>query len=80
MGVCLNQQANRVVERVSDSILIVFDLHHFGYKVNSIVHVEAVENVVLGHVGCRVLFKAPIPWVAVSIILEGAQSAEGLLA
>ena len=71
---------NQVEGRVSDPVLIVVDLHHLGYGVNSIVHVEAVENVVLGHVGSRVLAKAQIPWVAASIILEGTQSAEGLLA
>ena len=71
---------NRVEERVRDPILIILDLHHLGYGVNSIVHVKAVENVVLGDMGSCVLVKAPILWVTVSIILEGTQSAEGLLA
>ena len=80
MRVCLDQKANRVEERVRDPILIVFYLHHLGFRVDSIVHVEAVENVVLGNMGSCVLVKAPILWVTVPIILEGTQSAEGLLA
>ena len=77
---CLDQQTNRVVEWVGDTILVVFDLHHFEYRVNSIVHVKAVENVVLGHVGNCLLVKAPILGVTVSIKPEGTQYDEGMLA
>ena len=71
MGVCLDRQTNRFEEQVRDPILVVFDLHHFGYGVNSIVHVDAVENAVLGDMGICVLVEAPILWVTVSIKLEG---------
>ena len=70
MSGCLNRQTNQVEERVRDPILEVFDLHHFGYGVNSIVHVDAVENAVLGDMGICVLVEAPILWVTVSIKLE----------
>ena len=55
-------------------------LHYFGHRIDSIVHMKAVENVVLGHVGRCVFFKAPILGVTVSVKPEGTQSAEGLLA
>ena len=80
MWVSRDRQANQVVERVRDPILVVLDFHHFRYWVNSIVRVEAVEDVVLGHMGNRVLVKAPVLGVAVSIKSEGTQSAKGLLA
>jgi len=80
MGSCLDQKANQVEERVRDPILVVFNLHHLGYRVDSIVHVEAVENVVQRNMGSFVLVEAPILGVTVSVILEGTQSAEGLLA
>ena len=80
MGGGLDRKVNQVEERVRDPILVVLDLHQFRDWVNSIVHVEAVENVVLGDMGSCVLVEAPILWVTVSIKLEGTQSAEGLRA
>jgi hypothetical protein len=80
MWVSRDRQANRVVERVRDPILGVLDFHHFRYWVNSIVRVEAVEDVVLGHMGNRVLVKVPVLGVTVSVKSQGTQFAKGLLA
>ena len=80
MGASLDRKTDRIEVRVLDPILIVFDLHCFGYWVNSIISMEAVEDVVLGHVGNRVFVEAPVLGVTVPIISEVTQSLEGLLA
>ena len=59
--------------------MIVLDFDHFGYMVNSIFRVEAVEDVVLGHMSNGVLAKVPVLEFTVSFKLEGTQSAKGLL-
>ncbi len=51
--------------------MIVLDFHHFGYWVNSMVCVEAGEDVVLGHMSNCVLVKVPVLGVTVSVKSEG---------
>jgi hypothetical protein len=77
--VSLNRQTDRVEDRVQDPILVVLDFHRFGQSLNVVIPMEAVEDVVGGHVGNHVFVETPGLGVAVAIIFEVTKSLEALL-
>lgn len=68
--VSLDRQTDRVEVRVRDPILVVLDFRRFGQSLNVVIHMEAVEDVVGGHVGSRVFVKTPGIGVTIAIIFE----------
>ena len=66
--VSLNRQTDRVEVRVRDPVLVILDFHQFGQSLNVVIHMEAVEGIVGGHVGSRVFVETPGLGVDVAII------------